>query len=58
MKTHENGYILEWIDLLVSQILNPLTEEFESLTAEWLRAIYPRIKQETAAADYTAGFFS
>lgn len=47
MKTHENGYILEWIDLLVSQILNPLTEEFESLTAEWLRAIYPRIKQES-----------
>lgn len=47
MKTHENGYILEWIDLLISQILNPLTEEFESLTAEWLRAIYPRIKQES-----------
>lgn len=47
MKTYENGYILEWIDLLISQTLNPLTEDFESLTAEWFRAIYPKISKES-----------
>lgn len=60
MKTYGNTYIFEWIDLLVSQVLNPQKEDFQNIDSDQLNKLSGQIQQESYSlyARLTNQFFS